>query len=215
MNVKRLSLAAIGFALVALFGFLGLDRVIAQTVNSYQQWPIWSAGTHWLELLFGFPLSKWATGLALLLVSLAFFITRHRATARALAVVAVVQLTTRLTVGILKGVLPRLRPFEVLAAGPWDGQWFQDHGSSFPSGHAAHFWGLLFPIAWFYPRLALWLLPLPVFVSVARVAVNDHFLSDVAASGAIAAILTLIAHLVASALAKDPTSSHGVPPNLE
>jgi membrane-associated phospholipid phosphatase len=205
MNVQRLSLAAIGFfALVALLGFLGLDRVIAQTVNSSQPWPIWSAGTHWLEILFGFPLSKWATGFALLLVSLACFIARHRATARALAVVAVVQLATRLTVGVLKGVTPRLRPFEVLAEGLWDAQWFQEHGSSFPSGHAAHFWGLLFPIAWFYPRLALWLLPLPVFVSAARVAVNDHFLSDVAVSGAIAALLTLIAHLLASALAKNP-----------
>ena len=50
MKVKRLSLAVIGFALVALLGFLGLDRGIAQTVNSYQQWPLWSAGTHGLEL---------------------------------------------------------------------------------------------------------------------------------------------------------------------
>jgi membrane-associated phospholipid phosphatase len=206
MNVKRLSLTAIGFALVALVGFLGLDQALAQAVNGHQPWPIWSAGTHWLELLFGFPLSKWATGLALLLLSFLLFVSRHKDTARALAVVAVVQLATRLTVGILKGVIPRQRPFELLAAGSWDGQWFQSRGSSFPSGHAAHFWGLLIPIAWFYPRLALWLLPLPVFVSVARVAVNDHFLSDVAVSGAIAALVTLIAYFVTSALGQTPAS---------
>lgn len=133
--------------------------------------------------------------MALLLAAGIFLLFRRRQLAGSLAFIALVQLATRLTAGVLKGLLPRQRPFEVLASGAWDAQWFQDHGSSFPSGHAAHFWGLFFPLAVLYPRAARWLLPLPLFVSVARVTVNDHFVSDVAASAAIAAVIILIAKM--------------------
>ena len=112
------------------------------------------------------------------------------------------QLVTRLVAGVLEGILPRLRPFEVLAVGGWDSQWFRTHGSSFPSGHAAHFWGLFFPLALVRPRLAMWFLPVPLFISAARIAVNDHFLSDVAAAAAIAAVFALAAsHLPVAARA--------------
>jgi membrane-associated phospholipid phosphatase len=193
MSYKGIGLAAAFFTLVCLSGLLGLDRIVAEAVAHHVEWSIWSVGTDWLEVLFGFPISKWATGFVLLLAAGVFFAVRRSRVARALAFIAIVQLGTRLTVGVLKGILPRERPFEVLDAGVWHSPWLQGHGSSFPSGHAAHFWGLLLPVAILSPRLALWLLPLPLFVSAARVAVNDHYLSDVAASGAIAAGLSLLA----------------------
>jgi membrane-associated phospholipid phosphatase len=173
---------------------LGRDRIIAETVASHDSWRIWGLGTRWLEIVSGFRLSKWTTGAALLLLALACFVLRKLPAARVL--VLVVQLVTRLVAGVLKGLLPRLRPFEVLGAGGWDSQWFQTYGSSFPSGHAAHFWGLFFPLALVRPRLAIWFLPVPLFISAARIAVNDHFLSDVAASTAIVALVTLAASLL-------------------
>jgi membrane-associated phospholipid phosphatase len=99
---------------------------------------------------------------------------------------------TRLTGGVLKNVFDRLRPFEVIEAGNWDWKFFTGHGNSFPSGHAAQFWGLFFPLAFLFPRFRLPLLILPVFISIARIGVNDHWCSDVIASAALAALMTLL-----------------------
>lgn len=49
---------------------------------------------------------------------------------------------------------------------------------------------LFFPLAVLFPRFRVPLAALPVFISAARVAVNDHYLSDAAASAALAAIVT-------------------------
>src|SRR5438045_7254340 len=98
---------------------------------------------------------------------------------------------TRLVAGVLKNVFHRLRPFEVIQAGNWDWKFFGDQGSSFPSGHSAHFWGLFFPLLFLFPRYRLPLLIVPVFISVARVGVNDHWCSDVIASAGLAALFTL------------------------
>jgi membrane-associated phospholipid phosphatase len=84
-----------------------------------------------------------------------------------------------------------LRPFEVIQAGDWDWKFFGGQGNSFPSGHAAHFWGLFFPLAFLFPRYRLPFLIIPLFISVARVGVNDHWCSDVLGSIAIAAAITL------------------------
>ena len=99
---------------------------------------------------------------------------------------------TRLTTGLLKDVFHRLRPFEVIKAGTWDWRFFGDQGSSFPSGHSAHFWGLFFPLLFLFPRYRLPLLIIPVFISIARIGVNDHWCSDVIASAGLAALFTLV-----------------------
>ena len=63
-------------------------------------------------------------------------------------------------------------------------------GSSFPSGHAAHFWPFYFVALVAFPRWRIPTLVLALFVSISRVLVNDHYLSDVTASAAIAALVT-------------------------
>lgn len=139
-----------------------------------------------IEYAFGFPISKWLTGFVLLLVAIVlFFAARWRPAAWLLLFVALSQLATRLIAGVLKNVFERTRPYQ----GP-DDRWFVDGGSSFPSGHAAHFWGLFFALAIAFPRTRVPALILAVFVSLSRVAVNDHYLSDVAGSAAIAALVT-------------------------
>jgi membrane-associated phospholipid phosphatase len=62
--------------------------------------------------------------------------------------------------------------------------------NSFPSTHSAHFWSLFFPLALAFPRYRLWFSIVPLFISVARVGVNDHFVSDVLAGAAVAAFMT-------------------------
>jgi membrane-associated phospholipid phosphatase len=149
-------------------------------------------GTSFLEVISGFPIAKYALTCALLMVGLVLFAWKStRAVAWILLFVGCAQFVTRIAAGTLKSVFERLRPFEVIQAGDWDWKFFGGHGNSFPSGHAAHFWGLFFPLAFLFPRYRIPLLIVPLFISVARVGVNDHWCSDVLGSIAIAAAITL------------------------
>jgi membrane-associated phospholipid phosphatase len=145
-----------------------------------------------LERVFGFPLSKFATGTAfVLLAAAAFLVARWRSVAWLLLFAGLSHLTTRLIAGVLKNVFLRLRPYDAFAGGVWNDRFFADGGSSFPSGHAAHFWALFFVAALAFPRLRIAAFVLAVAVSVARIAVNDHYVSDILVSAAIAAWVSL------------------------
>ncbi len=140
-------------------------------------------GTSILEVISGFPIAKYALTYALLTAGLILFAWKStRSAVWMLLFIACAQFVTRIAAGTLKGVFERLRPFEVIQAGNWDWKFFSDHGTSFPSGHSAHFWGLFFPLAFLFPRYRIPLLIIPLFISVARVGVNDHWCSDVLAS---------------------------------
>jgi membrane-associated phospholipid phosphatase len=150
-------------------------------------------GTSFLEVISGFPLAKYALTYALLAAGLILQAWKStRSAAWTLLFIGGTQCTTRLIAGTLKGVFERLRPFEVIQAGDWDCKFFSGHGNSFPSGHSAHFWGLFFPLAYLFPRYRIPLSIIPLFISVARVGVNDHWCSDVLGSIAIAAAVTLL-----------------------
>lgn len=141
----------------------------------------------WATLL---PLTKFALGFLLLAAGLVLaWRAPTRDLGRFLGVVGGIHMTTRLLTGVLKVPFGRARPYEVLATGDWRHEWFGD-GGAFPSGHAAHFWALLLPVAWRWPRTRIPLLVVTLFVSLSRIAVNDHYLSDVLASIAIAAFMT-------------------------
>ncbi|MEY2564727.1 MAG: hypothetical protein QOH88_2920 [Verrucomicrobiota bacterium] len=150
-------------------------------------------GTSLLEIISGFPINRYALTYALLAAAaILFFWKSTRSAAWMILFIGCAQIVTRLTAGTLKGFFERLRPFEVIQAGNWDWKFFAGHGSSFPSGHGAHFWGLFFPLAFLFPRYRFPLLIIPLFISLARVGVNDHWCSDVIASATIAALVTLI-----------------------
>ena len=52
---------------------------------------------------------------------------------------------------------------------------------SFPSGHTLHAFTFLVICAWYYPLVALALVPIVVLIAVSRVALGLHYPSDVAA----------------------------------
>ena len=91
----------------------------------------------------------------------------------------------------------RLRPQQVLASGDWAHVWHAG-GGSFPSGHSAFYFGLLLPLAVACPRRwqRMLLLAIPVFVVLARIDLEKHFLSDVSASAIIAALYALVVSIV-------------------
>ncbi len=195
MNRRSLAyVAALAIALSILSIFV-LDRPIALLVHQLggEDSRFLQNGTTALELASGMTFSKFALGFVLILAGAALFAWRaKRQVAWILLFLGSTHLVARLTAGVLKEVFHRSRPFEVLPSGAWNHQFFTAHGSAFPSGHAAHFWALYFPLAFLFPRWRLPLLILPTFIVIARIGVNDHWLSDILGSIAIAALVTLL-----------------------
>jgi membrane-associated phospholipid phosphatase len=185
----------IAVALTLLSIFL-LDQPVAafaQRVGGRES-PALQGGTHWLEIASGFTIpqiGRYFLAYLLLAGAALLFIARPtRHLAWICLFIGSTHLVTRLIAGSLKNVFNRLRPFEVIQAGNWDWNFFGNHGSSFPSGHSAHFWSLFLPLCFLFPRYRLLFLIVPIFITVARVGVNDHWCSDVIASAGIAALVT-------------------------
>lgn len=193
---KRQIIYSIFVALVlTLLSIFIFDQPIAAFVHSVggESSVVLRQGTALLEVISGFPIARFALSYALLAAGLILFAWKStRSAAWMLLFIGCAQFVTRITAGTLKNVFNRLRPFEVIEAGNWDWNFFGDRGSSFPSGHSAHLWGLFFPLAFLFPRYRIPFLIVPLFISVARVGVNDHWCSDVIASIAIAAAITLL-----------------------
>jgi membrane-associated phospholipid phosphatase len=195
MSRRQISYSIVVCLVLALLSILFFDQPIAAFVQKVdgRSSVILQQGTSFLEVISGFPIARFALSYALLAAGLILFFWKStRAAAWMLLFIGCAQFVTRIAAGTLKGVFERLRPFEVIQAGDWDWKFFGGHGSSFPSGHAAHFWGLFFPLAFLFPRYRIPFLIIPLFISVARVGVNDHWCSDVIASIAIAAAITLL-----------------------
>jgi membrane-associated phospholipid phosphatase len=181
-------------AALALLSILVLDGPIAVAMSSV---PVElkraiTQGVIMCEWLFGFHVSRYLYGGVLILAGLLAIELRRATVARALLFIGLAHVTARLVAGVMKLPFSRLRPFEAFANGTWHDTWFAPVGNSFPSGHAVHFWSLFFPLAVLFPQYWIPLAVLPVLISIARVVVNDHYLSDVIASVAVAALVTWI-----------------------
>jgi membrane-associated phospholipid phosphatase len=184
-------LVALALTLAGIFLFDQPIAAFAQRAGGRQS-PVLLQGTHWLEVASGFPINRYFLAWLLLGAGALLFISKStRPVAWMLLFIGTSHLVIRVAAGTLKNVFTRLRPFEVIQAGNWDWNFFGERGSAFPSGHSAHFWSLFFPLAFLFPRYRWPLLIIPLFISIARVGVNDHWSSDVIASIAIAALLTL------------------------
>jgi membrane-associated phospholipid phosphatase len=213
MNRRQLGYAVLVALVLTLLSIFFFDLPIAAFVqrSGGRQSPILQEGTRWLEVAFGLPIARYfLTYLLLGLAAVLFLSKSSRPIAWILLFAGCAQVMTRLTAGVLKGAFERLRPFEVIQAGNWDWKFFSGHGNAFPSGHSAFFWGLFFPLAFLFPRFRLPLLIIPVFISIARVGVNDHWCSDVIASAGLAASITLLFIWV---FRMNPAQGNALPPD--
>jgi len=143
------------------------------------------------EVSFAFAISPYLYGAVVIVAGLVTVRLKKRSLLPwALLFLGLSHVTARFVADILKPPFSRLRPFEAIGSDGWHDTFFAPIGNSFPSGHAVHFWSLFFPLAVLFPRYQLPLLVLPVLISAARIAVNDHYLSDILASIALAAIVS-------------------------
>jgi membrane-associated phospholipid phosphatase len=177
-----------------LAGLLGLDRVVAEYLHSsgHEGLRVFNKGTSFLDAVTGKEISKFLIGLLLLGCSLALLVPAGtRAISWSAMFISLVQLLGTVLTGVSKNAFGRFRPFQLLASGDWNHEWFAG-GSAFPSGHAGFYFGLFMPLAYLFPRWRRPLLLVPWFIAMARVNANDHFISDVAASIVLVGLLTLI-----------------------
>lgn len=184
---RALALAAASCAIATVLAVAFLDRPLARLLGDYEPLAVWNGGIELLEWATGYPL--WRMGLPVGLVAgmvATVAVPRWRPHAYAWMFVAGTHLATRLATIHLKDATERMRPHAWLGKGEPDGTFFEG-GAAFPSGHGTLFASIAIPLAVLYPRLRLPMLFVAGFATVARVAVNDHWASDVLAS------LTLVA----------------------
>jgi membrane-associated phospholipid phosphatase len=183
--------------MIALLGAIGLsiafiDRPLALFIHDQLGGLTRAAGafTIALEWIFAFEVSKYLYAFALLLIAAAFhLVDRGARRARAWYFVGSTLLLSRVISGTLKNVFERVRPPEFIKSRePAD--FFVDGGSSFPSGHSAFYFGLLFPVALLFPRLKWPVLLFAALAALSRVIELDHYLADILASSLVAALLT-------------------------
>ncbi len=200
-HYRRTLLRAAGIAAVlSVIAILAIDGRVAVALSDRPSDDRYFVGRFVgvCEVLFAFRISPYLYGASMVILGLIGLCWPKRGVLPwALLFIGLSHVTGRFLADILKPPFSRLRPFEALGTSGWHDTWFAAVGNSFPSGHAVHFWSLFFPLVVLFPRYSVPLAILPVLMSAARVAVNDHYVSDVLASAALAAVVTwLFAHIV-------------------
>ncbi|MBS0570312.1 MAG: phosphatase PAP2 family protein [Proteobacteria bacterium] len=201
MSKRTLALTALVCAALALVSIFGFDRRIAEAVHASfaASAGVFVAGTQALDMLAGrsllhsHTLSNGLLGGVLFGLGILLWLLRRGSTlARALVFTGGVQLATIAAAYGLKEFFGRQRPYDIFGHGDWAHMWFVG-GNSFPSGHIAFFWGLFVPLLYLFPRWRIPLLVIPLYIALGRIDMSFHFLSDVLASIALAAVVTLAA----------------------
>lgn len=145
---------------------MSLDLILARDKQFSGRLAQWANGRFRRRLAW--LLARTGDGAFWLLVMVILFWQRQRLGWDLLLTVTI----TAVLVGILKGIFRRQRPQKKKA--------FATDKYSFPSGHAARATAVAITLAFHNPNLApLWLI-WAVLVSLARVALSRHFLSDIA-----------------------------------
>lgn len=203
MNRRLLITVAIIAALCAALGLTVVDYPLARWIHDsgYVDAAFFRVGLDALDWVTGMHVWYWLAAsiciaiglLGLLLPALRL----PRRVAVALITAGIVQVATLHTMIFMKSAFGRLRPHQVLESGNWDVIW-NAGGGSFPSGHSAFYFGLLLTLAAFATRrwLQLLLVAIPVYVVLARIDLERHFLSDVSTSAVIAASYGLLAAFI-------------------
>jgi membrane-associated phospholipid phosphatase len=178
--------AALFFAVVAAAGIVGLDGFVARYTATLQDGgTVWAQGIDLLNRAAFREVAAFALGAVLMLAGGLLMILRSsRAVGFPLFYVGLVHFLTTGAATLAAPLLGRVRPIE--AAG--GDLWFTG-GDSFPSPDAAFFAGLFFPLIVLFPRWSPLLVLPPLFIAAARLMEHDHYLSDVSASLALAALL--------------------------
>ena len=180
----------------AAAGVLGLDAVVAQVTaaRSAIEAPLGTL-VDAFDLIALKGISSFLLSAVLIVIAGGLLALKRRG-GWTLFYIGLVQFLSTTIADLSKPPFGRLRPYEAMPDGNGMGRWFAG-GQSFPSGHTAFYFGLFVPLIMLWPRYtALWLV-VPSIVATQRLVAHDHYLSDVAASIALATLLSVALSSVA------------------
>lgn len=190
MSVRGLLVVAAVAAGVTLFGIVAVDapaaRALAQLDPASPGVGALAAALAGLDVATGMTLPCGTLAGAAIVLGGALWWWRRDA-GRALLVIGLVHAVARVLAGHLKPALGRLRPADALARHQLDDTFFHD-GVAFPSGHAGHYAALALAALALWPRARAPAVAVLSVALAARLARNAHFVSDLAASVALAAL---------------------------
>ena len=192
--MKKNILLLIFLSLLTLVTVLYIDRPFAVWINNNvsKDLPVMRNAINFLEIIFGFEISKFLLGFILLAAALIMWlIKKSKQQTNIILFIAVSHITSRLVAGVLKNFFDRSRPFEFLDNMAIDDFFVNTGGSSFPSGHVAYFFGLFLPLIFLFPKYWYFFLPIPVFVFIQRIVTNDHYLGDALFSVGLSYLFTI------------------------
>jgi membrane-associated phospholipid phosphatase len=168
---------AAALALVTTACVWTIDRPIAKLIAGYEASPLWDRSLDVLEWAILLPLFKLASPIILCAgMVITASVERWRWQAPAWILLSGTHLITRMLMNYGKEWTGRIRPNEWLKKGSADT--FCEGGLSFPSGHVTLFASLAIPLALLFPRIRIPMMIVVIHVSVARIALNAHFVSD-------------------------------------
>lgn len=205
MSKRGLAILAALCAVISLISIFAFDETIAMAVHhsGFENAALFVDGRSFLDIFTGrglvgshIGLGQFLLGSLFIVAGFAWWLARRASlAARGIVFAGAVQLVTIESAWLIKDFFGRMRPFQLIEKNDWSHVWFMG-SNSFPSGHNAFFWGLFLPLMYVFPRYRIALLIVPVFIALARIDENYHFLSDVLASIALAALVTLVAAMV-------------------
>lgn len=140
---------------------------------------------HVVDVATGLTIHKLLAG-TVLVVAGAIVARRAPHAAAALVFIGMTNLATRLGCSALKDLFGRVRPFEALERGTSLGEFFAG-GESFPSGHIAHYAGIIVPLVILAPRARGPAIVVLAALAIGRVLLNYHYVGDTLASITVAA----------------------------
>ena len=173
----------------AAIAYAFLDRPVILAVA---QWPEERLATFALFTELGHS-TKYLVASALAFVLFRWIVPRpHLSGAAALVFGAIV--LPGAVVNLLKIVIGRFRPQQLLELQRWgvDPFTFDYATSSFPSGHSSTIFGLAFALGLLFPRWRVLWFTLAALVALSRVAVLEHYPSDVIVGGYIGVTLSAL-----------------------
>jgi membrane-associated phospholipid phosphatase len=187
-SVIAFTSVAAAFAFACLAFIPTLDRPIAFWAAMHpRSSAMWQMGAQLLDLVSLRQASDFLLGPILMIAGGVLLILRStRRNGWMCLYVGAVQFATTIVADLLRPLIGRLPPRESIAG--FD-TWLAG-GHAFPSGDAAFYAGLFFPLMLIAPRWTFLFAIPPLFVAAEQVLDNQHYLSDVSAALALAALVS-------------------------
>ena len=185
LNLKQLiSLTAV-FLLLCLVSIFFVDQplifFIDQHAGALQ--PVFKEMTSYTDLITGYTYSKYLFGIIVLVGGVVMVVIDKNLTrAKYFFFVSVTEFASTSTVGMLKNVFGRERPSSIIGTKQFVQTFWIAGGDSFPSGHVGRYFGIFLHLAVLFPTYRMAWLIVPVYISLGRIILNLHFLSDVLTS---------------------------------